>query len=532
LMKPLSDIIPCVDAITYSFINPPTLEIDFTGLANVADWSIVEDSIRQTINDSLASMVVQPVRMMTKLSPATHLFDIYTPLKGVARVTVISGRGFVEEKRKLLSNDVPDIYLKVQLGASTPWKTPTIHNDLNPNWSKIRQQSTDGQDKDGKNQNVKDFLLADLDQILTIHAWDEDAGTMDSDDFLGYTKVTVGQLLLSGNAMELELLIEEKKGSLKPTGAFITVGLDLLPFTTLLPSAFESKTIMDAPIHPSNQLVGLATVLVSQAFDLPVPKEEAESFVKVLHGDKVVGFTGTVTALPGYDAINPMYEVPFHISLTPSTYDKSEIKLQLINKEMMIGELVIGPKELLESTNGSIREKKIIGKNGASLEYAVSVCGVASKSMSPKDVSSVSSISPTSVVGAQVSKQIEIAIVKGCGFKAKKKGRLIKKLDVPDVYCIVKFGSNPQSWRTKTIKDSTTPTWNETRKYTMTSPSNAISIDVYDENRKTKDNSFGSARISVGKIMLAGGTTDVEITAADGKSRRGVFITISVKYKN
>ena len=41
LMKPLSDVIPCVDAITYSFINPPTLEIDFTGLANVAGMCLV-----------------------------------------------------------------------------------------------------------------------------------------------------------------------------------------------------------------------------------------------------------------------------------------------------------------------------------------------------------------------------------------------------------------------------------------------------------------------------------------------------------
>ena len=592
LMKPLSDVIPCVDAITYSFINPPTLEIDFTGLANVAgmclvgrtnrrwfvlgsldplllllllplmlllcgiynhngivsqlasfcpvfffplvDWSIVEKSIRQTINDSLASMVVLPVRMMTKLSPQTHLFDIHTPLKGVARVTVISGRGFVEEKRKLRSNDVPDIYLKVQLGASSPWKTPTIHNDLNPNWTKIHQQNLDGQEKDWKNQNVKDFVLADLDQILTIQAWDEDSGTIDTDDLLGFTKVTVGQLLLSGNAMELELLKEERKGSLKPTGSFVTVGLDLLPFTTVLPSSLEWKAILEAPIHPSNQLVGLATLLISQAFNLPVPKEEAESFVKVLHGENVIGFTGTVTALPGYDAVNPLYEVPFHIPLTPLTYNKSEIKLQLINKETMIGELVIEPKELLESKTGSMREKKNIGKEGASLQFALSLCGVASKFVSPTDISapSMSSISPSSVVGAEISKQIEITIVKGSGFKAKKKGRLIKKLDVPDVYCIMKFGSSPQSWRTKTIKDSTTPAWGESRKYTMTSPSNAITIDVYDQNRKTKDHYYGSARISVGKVMLAGGTTDVEITATDGNSRTGLLITVSARYKN
>lgn len=472
-------------------------------------------------------MMVLPVRMMTKISPASHIFDIYTPLKGVARVTVISGRGFVEEKRTLRSVDVPDVYLKLQLGTSAPWRTPTVRNDRNPNWVAQQQRA---ETKEAY-QNVKDFLVADLDQILSIQAWDEDKGAMDADDLLGYTEVTVAQLLLAGRSMELELWTRERKGSSKPSGALVTIGLEYFPFTTAVRPDVKSKNVIDAPINSSNQIVGLITVLVSQAFDLPVPKDEGESFVRVLHGDKVVGSTSTVTPLPGYDALNPLYNAPFHIPLTGTDCLKSEIKLTLINKATVIGEVKLAAKEILAAKNGSIRAKKNVGEDGASLEFALLVLGLASNSDTDVTLASVPSISPTSVTGSQASRQIDISILKGHGFAAKKKGRF-RKVDVPDVYCILsKFGSSPQSWRTKTIKNSIAPKWDEARKFYMTSANNVINVDVYNENRKTKDDYYGSARISVGKVMLSGGTADVEITSDDGR-KTGLFLTISVKYTN
>lgn len=530
LMKPLSNAIPCVDAIQYSFINPPVLELDFTGLANVADFSIVERKIRGIIQDSLASMVVLPIRMMTKLAPTTSFLDVHTPPRGVARVTLLRGRGFQVEKRALRSADIPDVYVCMKLGTSKEWKSPTVRNHLSPDW----QTSSNSNSGSGKSHdNVNDFLLSDLDQIINIEAWDEDKGPMDADDWLGCAQVTVGHILLAGKALEVELWSREKKGSSKPTGAFVTISVDVLPFTTPVQSSLVQMD-QAAPVHPDNQLVGLLTVLVTRAFDLPVPKKEAASFVKALHGDTEIGVTGTVVDLPGYDALNPLYEIPFYVPLSPSMWKKKDsIQLQLINKETVLGVISVTQDELLKAKNGTVQEKRLIGNDGAALEFSVSLSGLAASNsagtLDAKGASSTTTAASAPSSGGGQLQRVKLSIVKGFGFEAKKKRRF-KKTDVPDIYCIVKFGSNPQTWRTSTVKNSTTPTWkDEDKVFEMYSPNNIISIDVYDENSRTKDDYYGNARISVGKVLLAGGSTDVEITTKDGKSKSGLFLTVQIQ---
>ena len=65
--------------------------------------------------------------------------------------------------------------------------------------------------------------------------------------------------------------------------------------------------------------------------------------------------------------------------------------------------------------------------------------------------------------------------------KQELKRLLFAKPDVPDVYCMVKFGSSPAIWRTPTIKDNENPEWgaNEYRDYVLESGNQVISIDVW-----------------------------------------------------
>merc|ERR1712048_857001 len=89
----------------------------------------------------------------------------------------------------------------------------------------------------------------------------------------------------------------------------------------------------------------------------------------------------------------------------------------------------------------------------------------------------------------------------------------LKKEDIPDVYCLIKFGSSPNVWRTPTIEDSETPNWgrNEYRDYVLESANQVITIDAWDENRRTDDDHYGCARTSVGKVLLNGGILDVPL---------------------
>jgi Ca2+-dependent lipid-binding protein len=149
IMNPLSDALPCFGAIQYAFINSPVLELDFTGLANVADFGGVDKKIRVILDDIIASLMVLPTRMMYKMDVNCDYRNAFFPPLGVARITAVSGRGFKVESGGL-RKDVPDVYLKIKVGASPEWKTTVQQDNLSPKWNETGE-----------------FLLSDMDQIVT-----------------------------------------------------------------------------------------------------------------------------------------------------------------------------------------------------------------------------------------------------------------------------------------------------------------------------------------------------------------------------
>merc|ERR1712238_175984 len=92
----------------------------------------------------------------------------------------------------------------------------------------------------------------------------------------------------------------------------------------------------------------------------------------------------------------------------------------------------------------------------------------------------------------------------------------------PTMYCTIKFGSSPAVWRTPTIKNNENPTWDNTvtQEYIMESMNQVLSIDVWDENRKSNDQLYGNARTSIGKILLNGGTLDVEVEHKNNNKKK------------
>merc|ERR1712151_1255409 len=112
IMSPLTDILPCIGVIQYAFINKPFLELDFTGIANIADFGIgIDKKIRSIlVDDVIANLMVLPTRMMYKMDPSCDYRDAFQSPIGVARITAISGRNFQIQKNTF-GDDIPDLYL-------------------------------------------------------------------------------------------------------------------------------------------------------------------------------------------------------------------------------------------------------------------------------------------------------------------------------------------------------------------------------------------------------------------------------------
>ena len=58
LLGPLTNIIPLIGAAQLAFINPPHLELDFTGAANVADFSAIDGAVRGVILSNVHTLSV------------------------------------------------------------------------------------------------------------------------------------------------------------------------------------------------------------------------------------------------------------------------------------------------------------------------------------------------------------------------------------------------------------------------------------------------------------------------------------------
>jgi len=395
-----------------------------------------------------------------------------------------------------------------------------------------------------------DFVLCDHDQIVNLDVYDKDAATLSnwfdfSDDYLGTAKTTVGALLLASGGQQT-LDIQDENTNSKSTGATVTIACELLPFvsndlTSLKKKKIGGQTTRDADAalsSSSSTVAGFVTILIGGAFELPIEnKEDASSFVKVNCGEAEY-VSNTVAYTPGLDALNPLYDSAIHIPLKPEFMMDDEqdgdnkikpITISLMNKEKCLGSLVIDHETLVNAPNNTLKEsKRPIGDGGAALEFEIRLAGLRvgrrSQSATVPEGGEIAAngLAENADEGTNV---VRITAVKGQGFQKEHRGRF-KKGDVPDLYCNIKYGSNPTVWRTETVSNSLNPIWNETKEYPLLNHSQIIHVDCYDEDsgKHDKDDLLGSVRVTVGKVILAGGTIDLELEN-EGKPT-GAYITL------
>lgn len=156
-----------IGAAQVAFVNPPELKLNFTGAADVADFSLIKASVRKVIMGVISSMAVLPNRYLVKLDGTTDFFKTYLPHLGVLRLTVTEGHNLALPKKnkdgsagspsklsgllaKVGIKDLPDCYCNVNVGAEGEWRTSTKKNAHDPEWNETH-----------------DFLVADHDQLVT-----------------------------------------------------------------------------------------------------------------------------------------------------------------------------------------------------------------------------------------------------------------------------------------------------------------------------------------------------------------------------
>ncbi|KAM0544971.1 hypothetical protein ACHAPJ_011551 [Fusarium lateritium] len=351
LLGPLTNVIPLIGAAQVAFINPPTLELDFTDAANVADFSIIDKTIRKVILNVISSMAVLPNRFLVKLDNSNDYFKTFQPHLGVLRLTVGKATEIKGEKqsgaRKLLQKlvkDIPDCYCDVSVGAEGEWRTSTIKNKHDPEWNETH-----------------DFLVTDYDQRITVDINDEDLG---GDDDIGIATTTVKDLLLKGGSQELAL---SHKGQ--------TLETRLTLYGKFFNFVGESNTISTTGNENEGEICGLATVLIASVTGLSGQRDELNPSVKITWGDKEET-TPAKTYSPGTDIFNPSFDSAFRFPVTADKLSNPpSFHLTLMNGTEKRGTVEI-PFQSVSGANGMIREEQFDVGSGVAVRARVSLRGL------------------------------------------------------------------------------------------------------------------------------------------------------------
>lgn len=326
LLNPLIDTLPLISAMQVGMINPPHLDLDFTGAADALDISLIDDTIRKIINDVVCGILVLPNRMLVKMDPLNDLYKSYMDPMAFIRIKVVNGSGF--KTGGGLIKDVPDVYCMLKFGANPTWNTSTKNNDETPEWNEEH-----------------DFLLSDHDQLVTVELYDSDFG---SDTNLGKAEITVGDLLLAGKSAAMALI---PKGEKEPSDAVVNISCEILNFTTD-PTSLQVEPSGEE--HQTNN--GLLTVLVPGAYKLVGAREEMKTQVFVDVGDQQA-MGPLVMDMPGIDVNNPCSDIMMRVLLTPEIVAEApDIKVTLKNDGEPIGEFAIPFADVMGAPEMSVEE--------------------------------------------------------------------------------------------------------------------------------------------------------------------------------
>lgn len=170
ILRPETSKPPFFAGVEIFFVDPPQVDLEFSGAAGIADWKSVHSSIQNAIVASISKLMVVPARIAVDLdeNDDTDYADLMYPEPiGVLRLLLRSATGLRAADQGVLQASSSDPYVVIEVGQQR-WKSQTVASSLSPTW---------------QHGNVTDFMVFERVQRASISVWDEDQHT--ADDLLG-----------------------------------------------------------------------------------------------------------------------------------------------------------------------------------------------------------------------------------------------------------------------------------------------------------------------------------------------------------
>lgn len=173
-LGPFMNEVPVVGGAVLYFLDRPRLELDFTGLGNIADAPGLAGIVRNTIDDIIAGAVVLPNLISVPLGTEEQGIDhaiLKKPVPvGVMRVSIMQATNLLGKDLRLLGSATSDPYVRVRLSGDE-WRSSTVQATCNPVW---------------REDDYHDFFVYDVEQHFSFEVYDADR--FSSDDLIGISR--------------------------------------------------------------------------------------------------------------------------------------------------------------------------------------------------------------------------------------------------------------------------------------------------------------------------------------------------------
>ncbi|XP_017883151.1 extended synaptotagmin-2 isoform X3 [Ceratina calcarata] len=194
VMKPLLPVMPIVGGIQAFFLNPPAINFNLIGVADVLDLPGFNEILRKTIVEQIAAFVVLPNKIVIPLSEAVPVESLKIPEpEGVLRIHVVEAKHLMKKDIGVLGKGKSDPYAVINVGAQE-FRTKTIDNTVNPKWDFWCECA----------------VTSAIAQQITLLLWDYD--DTKGDESLGRATIEVSRVKKKGNIDTWVSLEQAKHG--------------------------------------------------------------------------------------------------------------------------------------------------------------------------------------------------------------------------------------------------------------------------------------------------------------------------------
>lgn len=170
-LGPLINEMPIVGGITAYFVDAPELELNFTGLGNVAEMPVIYGLIQNQIHQAIKNAMVLPNCIAVPLGTPEQgvepaLLKKPKPL-AMLRATALNATNLEGMDWNLTRKSSSDPFVKITVANDT-WKSSVVKQNCNPTWTP---------------EDVHDFVVFDQDQHVWLEVYDQDV--VSSSDLIG-----------------------------------------------------------------------------------------------------------------------------------------------------------------------------------------------------------------------------------------------------------------------------------------------------------------------------------------------------------